>query len=93
MAARRADQAVALLGVMENATGDSRLIPEQIWDRSDIPERELFMGKGSGSACPLVWAHSEYIKLRRSLRDGKIFDQPPRPRERYLEKKISAMPN
>ena len=69
---------------MENSTGSSRLIPEQVWDADDIPERELFTGKASGSACPLVWAHSEYIKLRRSLLDGKIFDQPPQTVERYL---------
>src|ERR1700720_2551866 len=90
LAAGRAASAEALLGVMENSTGATRLIPEQVWDSKDIPERELFAGKASGSACPLVWAHSEYIKLRRSLVDGKVFDQPPQTVERYLEKKISA---
>ena len=75
---------------MENSTGASRLIPEQVWDAEDIAERELFKGKASGSACPLVWAHSEYIKLRRSLLEGRIFDQPPQTVERYLEKKVSA---
>jgi glucoamylase len=90
LAAGRAASAEALLSVMENSTGASRLIPEQVWDTTDIPERELFAGKASGSACPLVWAHSEYIKLRRSLVDGKIFDQPPQTVERYLTKKISA---
>ncbi|MFZ3264981.1 MAG: glucan 1,4-alpha-glucosidase [Terriglobales bacterium] len=90
LAAGRVVSAEALLGVMENSTGASRLIPEQIWDKTDIPERELFTGKGSGSACPLVWAHSEYIKLRRSLADGRIFDQPPQTVERYLVKKVSA---
>jgi glucoamylase len=90
LAAGRAASAEALLGVMENSTEASRLIPEQVWDTADIPGRELFAGKASGSACPLVWAHSEYIKLRRSLADGKIFDQPPQTVERYLTKKISA---
>ncbi len=90
LAAGRPESAAALLGVMENSTGASRLIPEQVWDKKDIPERELFAGKGSGSACPLVWAHSEYIKLRRSLADGKIFDQPAQTVERYLVRKTSA---
>jgi glucoamylase len=90
LAAGRAASAEALLGVMENSTGDSRLIPEQVWDAADIPARELFAGKASGSACPLVWAHSEYIKLRRSLLDGQVFDQPPQTVERYLTKKKSA---
>ncbi|MGA7559041.1 MAG: glucan 1,4-alpha-glucosidase [Terriglobales bacterium] len=90
LAAGRIASAEALLGVMENSTGASRLIPEQVWDTTDIPERELFAGKASGSACPLVWAHSEYIKLRRSLADGRIFDQPPQTVERYLVSKMSA---
>ena len=90
LAAGRKDLAEALLSVMENSTGTSRLIPEQVWDTKDIPDRELFAGKASGSACPLVWAHAEYIKLRRSLADGKIFDQPPQTVERYLVRKTSA---
>jgi glucoamylase len=35
----------------------------------------------------LVWAHSEYVKLRRSIRDNKIFDQPPQTVKRYLIEK------
>ncbi len=82
------DEADALLTVMENSTaGEGRLLPEQVWDSADIPALELFRGKPSGSACPLVWAHSEYIKLRRSIRDGKIFDQPPQTVQRYLKDK------
>ena len=90
LAAGRPANAETLLTVMENSTGGSRLIPEQVWDRKDIAERELFTGQASGSACPLVWAHSEYIKLRRSLLDGRIFDQPPQTVERYLVRKKSA---
>ena len=39
---------------------------------------------------PLVWAHAEYIKLRRSLRDGRVFDLPPQPVQRYLVEKIGS---
>ena len=88
LAAGHRDEAEALLTVMENSTaGASRLLPEQVWDAADIPALELFRGKPSGSACPLVWAHSEYIKLRRSIRDGRIFDQPPQTVQRYLKEK------
>src|SRR3954471_5974212 len=72
-----------LLRTMSLSSNTSRLLPEQVWDAADIPDRELFFGKASGSACPLVWAHSEYIKLVRSLKDGKIFDQPPQTVKRY----------
>jgi len=80
-----------LLRVMEFSTNGSRLLPEQVWDTADIPDRELFLGKPSGSACPLVWAHSEYIQTVRSLRDGKIFGQPPQTVKRYrVEKRPSV---
>jgi glucoamylase len=84
LAAGRPDVAESLLTVMEHSTGSTRLIPEQVWDGKDIPDRELFSGKASGSACPLVWAHSEYIKLRRSLLEGRVFDQPQQTVERYI---------
>jgi glucoamylase len=88
LAAGRPKEAEALLSMIERCpTGQSRLLPEQVWDADDIPAIELFRGKPSGSACPLVWAHSEYVKLRRSLRDGKIFDQPPQTVQRYLVEK------
>lgn len=90
LAAGRPEVAEELLSVMELSAEGCRLIPEQVWDQPDIPALALFFGKPSGSACPLVWAHSEYIKLRRSLRDGKIFDMPPQTVERYLVKKQKA---
>jgi glucoamylase len=90
LAAGRPQAAEDLLRVMELSTEGGRLIPEQVWDRTDIPALELFLGKPSGSACPLVWAHSEYIKLRRSLRDGKIFDQPSQTVQRYVVEKQRA---
>ena len=60
------------------------MLPEQIWDGADVPERELFRGRPSGSAMPLVWAHAEHLKLRRSLRDGKVYDLPPQTWQRYV---------
>ena len=91
LAAGNRDEAEALLSVIENSTrGQSRLLPEQVWDAADIPALELFRGKPTGSACPLVWAHSEYIKLRRSIRDGKIFDQPPKPSSAILSRNTSG---
>jgi len=88
LAAGRPKDAEALLSMIEQCTaGHGRLLPEQVWDEADLPGPELFLGKPTGSACPLVWAHSEYIKLRRSLRDGKVFDQPPQTVQRYQVEK------
>jgi glucoamylase len=90
LAAGNPQAAEELLSVMEGSVAGGHLLPEQVWDAPDLPDAELFTGKGTGSACPLVWAHSEYIKLRRSLRDGKIFDQPPQPVHRYLVEKRTS---
>jgi glucoamylase len=72
-----------LLAAMEAFASDGHLIPEQVWDAADIPGRELFRGRPSGSAMPLVWAHAEHIKLLRSLREERVFDMPPQPYQRY----------
>ena len=63
------------------------LLPEQIWDTEDIPEKELFFGKHTGSAMPLTWAHAEYIKLCYSIKAEKIFDMSPHVYDRYVTKK------
>jgi glucoamylase len=84
LAAKRPREAEALMRAMEAFANDGGMIPEQVWDAPDIPERELFFGRATGSAMPLVWAHAEYIKLRRSLDEGRVFDMPPQTVKRYL---------
>ena len=59
------------------------MLPEQVWDHTDLPARHLYEGRSAGSAQPLVWAHAEYIKLLRSVADGKIFDTISVVAERY----------
>jgi glucoamylase len=39
---------------------------------------------------PLVWAHSEYVKLCRSLKDKRVFDMPPEPVQRYQVEGIGS---
>ena len=65
-------------------------ISEEVWDAADRVDRELFFGRPSGSSMPLVWAHAEYLKLRRSLRDGLLFDLPPQTVRRYLTEKTES---
>ena len=89
LAAGREAEAERLLTAMEAFAGRGGLLPEQVWDADDIPDRELFRGQPSGSAMPLVWAHSEHIKLLRSLRDGRVFDMPPQTVRRYLRDKVT----
>jgi glucoamylase len=90
LAAGRRRVAGELLRALERMANDSGMIPEQIWDAADIPARELYFGRPSGSAMPLVWAHAEHVKLRRSLHDGRVFDLPPQPVERYRVERIGS---
>ncbi|HET9494610.1 MAG TPA: glycoside hydrolase family 15 protein [Chloroflexia bacterium] len=64
----------------QHATG---LLPEQLWDEADRPDQQLYFGRPTGAAMPLVWAHAEYLKLLRSTSDGKVFDLIPEVAERY----------
>jgi glucoamylase len=90
LAAGHIDAARRLMAMMEAFANEGGLISEQVWGAADMPERELYAGRPSGSAMPLVWAHAEYLKLRRSLRDGRLFDLPPQAVRRYLvEKAVS----
>jgi glucoamylase len=84
LAAGRVEDAKRLLAALESFANEGGLIPEQVWDAPDMPRRELHLGRPSGSAMPLVWAHAEYLKLRRSLCDGRLFDLPPQTVQRYL---------
>jgi glucoamylase len=90
LAAGRKEEAERLLAAMELFASDSGLFPEQIWDSADLPDKELYFGRPTGSAMPLVWAHAEYVRLRRSLHDGRVFDLPLPSVERYLQKKTQA---
>jgi glucoamylase len=83
LAAGNPKEAERLLAAFESFANAGGLYPEQVWDARDIPERELFFGRPSGSAMPLAWAHAEYVKLLRSLRDGKIYDMPAAAAARY----------
>lgn len=84
LAAGQSGEARRLQTALESFARAEGLLPEQVWDGPDMPDRELFFGRPSGSAMPLVWAHAEYVKLLRSLHDGRVFDMPPQTVQRYL---------
>lgn len=68
---------------MERFSSGTGLLPEQVWDAEDIPSLRLFLGRPTGSAMPLMWAHAEYIQLLRSRRDGEVFARLPEVVRRY----------
>ncbi len=80
------------LHAMEQFASECGLLPEQVWDEAEVPGRDLTLGGPTGSATPLMWAHAEYIKLLRSLRDGKIFDLIPEVHQRYVSARDRLRP-
>ena len=83
LASGATDVAEELARVISRQTSECGMIPEQVWDAADIPEHQLFNGHPAGSGMPLAWAHAEYVKLVRSIHDGKVWDTPPQPVQRY----------
>jgi glucoamylase len=72
-----------LIRAMEQFATCTGLLTEQIWDEPDRPEMHMCLGKPTTAAMPLMWAHAEYIKLLRSVKDGKVFDFVPEVAERF----------
>ena len=71
------------LEAMMAMTGPGGLLPEQVWDMAPIQDHHLLPGRPSGSAMPLVWAHSEFIKLCYSRTLGHPVDRPAATWTRY----------
>lgn len=72
---------------MEGFASRGGMIPEQVWDEPDPSGHRRHFGQCAGAAMPLMWAHAEYIKLLRSVKDGQVYDCIPIVAERYLNKR------
>jgi glucoamylase len=73
----------ALIRTIEGFCSKGGMLPEQVWDKDDLPNCGMRRGRPTGSAMPLVWAHAEYVKLLRSATDGRVFDRVDALAERY----------
>jgi glucoamylase len=76
-----------LVAAIEGFASKGGMLPEQVWDDADIPAAGMYLGRTSGSAMPLMWAHAEYVKLLRSIADGRVFDFLPVVADRYLQRR------
>ena len=90
LAAGRPGAAAQLAQTVRDSANEGGMLPDQTWDGSDLPDRELWTGRPTGSAMPLVWAHAEYLKLARSLLEGRVFDMPSQPLQRYQIDRITS---
>lgn len=82
----------SFIKAVEGFASYTGLLPEQVWDEADIPQAHMFLGRPTGSAMPLMWVHAEYIKLLRSVSEGRVFDLIPAVAERYLVSHRTHLP-
>lgn len=70
---------------MELFANDGLLIPEQVWDGIGPNPHGYARGEGTDSATPLAWSHAEYVKLLRSVSDGRVWDRYEPVAARYAK--------
>jgi glucoamylase len=80
----------ALIKTIEGFGSKGGMLPEQVWDKEDVPREGMVRGCPTGSAMPLVWAHAEYVKLLRSATDKRVFDRIEPVAERYARPRSRA---
>ncbi|MBZ5639973.1 MAG: glucan 1,4-alpha-glucosidase [Acidobacteriia bacterium] len=87
--------ATLLLDGMARFAGGVGLIPEQDWELADLAPSPygtdpttasigLVNGRPAGSAAPLTWSASSYVRLLGDLIAGRILEQPASTVDRYV---------
>lgn len=79
------------LRTMIGFANDGRMIPEQIWDKADIPSARLRGGEGTGSATPLAWSMAQYVRLVLNLQAGRNLETPPEVLEHFRSRMASRV--
>jgi glucoamylase len=74
------------LDTMLSFANDGMMIPEQVWDRRDLPEVKLRYGEGTGAATPLAWSMAQFIRLALNSQNGKNLETPRVVADRYVNK-------
>ncbi|MEM9055419.1 MAG: glycoside hydrolase family 15 protein, partial [Pseudomonadota bacterium] len=74
-----------LVESLEAFANEGLSLPEQVWDGVGPNPFGYQLGEGTNSATPLAWTHAEYIKLLRSISDGKVWDRYDIVAERYAD--------
>ncbi|MBA8825599.1 glucoamylase [Saccharopolyspora lacisalsi] len=69
------------LETMARMANEGHLIPEQVWDRSSA--HGFTFGEGTGSATPLAWSMSQFIRLAHNIDAGRNLETPSVVADRY----------
>ena len=88
----RGGNALPYLRTMARSANDGYMIPEQAWDQADPTAYNHVFGKGTGSAAPLSWAMSQYVRLAQGIGAGKVVETPDVVADRYARQAPPAAP-
>jgi Glucoamylase and related glycosyl hydrolases len=83
LASGRNDKAQQMLDAMAGFANAGRMIPEQVWDRSDGSAAKFSIGSGTGSATPLAWSMAQFIRLAVNIQSGRNLETPEIVAARY----------
>ena len=87
------ERAKSRLDAMLGFANDGLMIPEQVWDKKEVPNADkqfvpdLKFGEGTGSATPLAWSMAQFIRLAVNLKAGRNLDTPQVVYDRYAAAK------
>jgi glucan 1,4-alpha-glucosidase len=93
--ASTAGQLLAAIDTMSSGVG---LVPEQVWDTTDVPASPYGTdptiasigftdGHPDGSAAPLTWGAGSQVRLTADLTAGRVLEQPRQTVQRYVAHK------
>ncbi|MES2092569.1 MAG: glucodextranase DOMON-like domain-containing protein [Actinomycetota bacterium] len=99
---QKAQASAALVSINRMNSGPG-LVPEQVWDRADVPASPygtdpasasigFINGKADGSASPLTWGSASQVRLTADLAAGRTLEQPSQVRERYVSHSQGSTP-
>jgi glucoamylase len=83
-------KAQSRLDAMLAFANEGLMIPEQVWDKKEVPEADsqfspnLKFGEGTGSATPLAWSMAQFIRLAVNIKEGRNPDTPDVVYRRYV---------
>jgi glucan 1,4-alpha-glucosidase len=112
LSAERAEQDIAtgqsstaggLLAAIDAMSSGVGLVPEQVWDSTDVPASPYGSdpttasigftdGQPDGSAAPLTWGAGSQVRLTADLGAGQALEQPTQTVDRYVSHTQGSTP-
>jgi glucoamylase len=83
LALQAGEDPLPYLETIWNCASLGGMLPEQVWDTEAIPALDLYPGRPSGSAMPLLWSHAEFLKLLIAREHGQPVELLQAVAQRY----------